>query len=322
MRRIASATLALALLIAGCGVPAGSTAPTVVPSPSASALPSLGPSPSTNPTWPPIGPAPSASQAGSVYLSLRQWADTGGTLQVLAILEDGRAIATRFDPPGTRITVRSLTADGVALVRRAVGGVGLFDRSQRRAILKPMDCCGAGVQADITTAGKTVSVSELAAPPDTYAPSAAWDRFDALVSRLMDLEGWLPAGAWGTADWQPFHAASYCLAIGIEPEYPGTSFDVADVTWPTGIQPFERFGKQAWEGAESRVGPISADLAYQLAAAIAAASASAGLANDGWLSVPLEQGGDFSSPLMIDATNARVVTITLVPMPPGFAPCG
>ncbi len=349
MRRIVSASLpvlAIALLLAamaGCSRSAGSALPSptlLEPSPSGSPSPAPSatpeptsspdaPTPSPGPTWPPVGPAPSAAQAGTMYLAHLRWSDTSGPVQMTTILEDGWMVIVRWDEPGTRWLVRQLSPTGLAAVRAQVAAVGLFDKSQTRQIVKSPNCCGAGDEIDITTASGTVKVSRLLLPPASYAPSAAWDRFDRLVNGIAAPDAWVSKAGWATPTWVPYHAAAFCLTLNREPIYPTTPaalLTAANIDWPAGVQPFESFGQPASQetienmGPIPRMGPIDASAAYDLASSIVAAAAAAGVPNDGLARVPLEAGGEFRSPWIADPPG-WTLGVSLTPMPPGPARC-
>ncbi len=221
MSRRIGASLLTMLLFAGCAqLPAGAGTPSVAPisPPPPSVAPSSTPTPSDPsaatlepsasptlacPTPDPLQPNP----VGAFLLQHIRWGDTGGGAEVLAVLQDGRILATRWEESGApRLVVRQLTPSGVAFVRAAVANVGLFDKTQARQVIKPFNFGGAGEALWFTSGDTTVKVCRVLAPPDAYAPSAAWDRFDALVKAMANPETWIPASGWVAGSWQPYRA--------------------------------------------------------------------------------------------------------------------
>lgn len=324
MARITCASLLIAVIAGGCAGPATSppvSSPTVTPT--AAPTPVTTPGPAVSPTpeatasgWPNVGPPPAAEPAGRVYLAHVVWPDTGEKLQRLMVLDDGRVIVSRYDEPGTRLVQRRLSETGLQFIRSAIADVGLFDKSQSRSLLKPLGCCGAGDEVDVTVQGATIKVSRLLAMPGFYAASAAWDRFDALVSSFTDLDAWIPSGGWSTAEWIAYHAPEFCLSVDVT-SLPETGIDVADIDWPAGVLPLASFGEPFPNTTSQRAGRIGSGAAYALAASIVAAATGAGIPNEGWYTVGLEAGGELHTPALRDTAAANAVFLGLMPLPPG-----
>ena len=163
---------------------------TLAPSPPADA------SPSSNP-WPSVGSAPSPTVTGSALLVYETWGDTGPNLVRLTVMADGSVVALQWIEPtlSEARVVRHLGTAGMAFVRNEIAKVGL-DRSQSRKMITNPGCCGAGDAVTYRSEGGAVIVSRLLGPLGAYAPSAAWDRFDALVNDLADPEHWIPETSW------------------------------------------------------------------------------------------------------------------------------
>ncbi len=337
LRRIGASLLTM-LLLAGCaGVPAGggspSAAPSAVASPSAVPSPSATPAPTASPVAPlgptanpalawPTTPGLTPDPVGAPLLQDIRWGDTGPDFQALAILQDGRIVITRWEDSSARLLVRKLTPSGLDFVRAAIAKVGLFDKTQSRPVVNPPACCGAGEALWFTTDGATTKVSRQLYPPDAYAPSAAWDRFDALVKAMANPETWIPASGWVAGSWQPYRAASYCLTLSRDVLVNDAPLDGSQFDW-SGILPFSTFGKPAWEGATTeRAGTITATRANALALEIGQAANAAGIPVTGRYDVPFDQGGTM---LVIGTIRvpdeAKPLVLRLEADPPFFTTC-
>ncbi len=341
MPRRATVLLA-AVVAAGCtgGAPSLSpetTGPTVAPAtpspspsirPSPSPLATLTPAPpvpsptAASTTWPPIGPVPEPDAIVSLLVAHVTWGDTGPTMQRLIILADGRVVMFRRefgDEGDTALLQRRLTTSGLAFVRDALVEVGLFDRDRTRELLEPLNCCGAGDQLRVRLGDTTVRVGRLLAPADAYAPSAPWDRFDALVEALRDVDGWIPADHWAAETWTAYHAASYCVTLTHD-TWGERILDAATLTWPPGIAPLDAFGEPAWEGASTRVGIIDSPTAYALAGSIIEAANAAGIPRTDYYPIPLTDGGTrFVSPRISE--DGVEWHAWLEPLPPRWQRC-
>jgi hypothetical protein len=201
-----------------------------------------------------------------------------------------------------------------------VQAVGLFGKTQARPLLRPLNCCGAGDRVEVTSGGQTVAVTRVLAPPDSYAPSAAWDRFDRLVAELTAPDDWISVDGWASGSWQPYRAASFCLTLERGQDPSPQPLQASALTWPTGVEPFASFGVPSFEGADSRTGSIPATAAYDLAASLVNAARAAGVPNDGWYVTPLQDGGSLTSPGMA-AGGGWTMQILLAPIPPGPLHC-
>jgi hypothetical protein len=340
MHRAGGAAMLTAVLLACAGPAVGPTAspssnPSANAAPSASpantnALPTLRPTaapPSSPPTEPPASPseawpsvpsAPLVDPSGTLLLMHVAWSDTGGPTALLVVLADGRVVAPRQTADGGgALLQRSLTQAGLERVRAQLVGVGLFDHDRTRQLVKPLNCCGAGDQLRVRLGDETVRVGRLLAPSENYTPSAAWDRFDALVEVLTDVDTWLPDDAWADAEWSPYHAPRFCLALTKgSPGGPGLDADA--VTWPDGIRPFASFGEEGWS-SDMRVGIVDASTAYDLAGAIVEPANAASIPNDGWYRVPLELGGRFEFPTIY--SGAADWMVSLAPLLPRWMEC-
>jgi hypothetical protein len=254
-----------------------------------------------------------------------QWPDTGGSLTMLTVLTDGSVVALRWRDGSEMRVVRQLSPTGLAFVRAEIATVGLFNRSQTRKVVNSPACCGAGDTIAFLSEGGIVTVSRNLYPVGTYAPSAAWDRFDALEGNLRDPDRWVPAAGWTDSTWRPFHAATYCLHVTRESGYTGTipPLNAADIAWPEGLRPFAAFGQPAHAGATSRVGGVSDLVAYVLAAAISERATAAGFPSDPANAVGLADGGSFMSPPIDDPLEKSLLTVwlRLDPMASGIWGC-
>jgi hypothetical protein len=241
---------------------------------------------------------------------------------MLAVLADGWVVQARFEDPGPRLVLRRLNATGLQLIRDQVAAVGLFDQSQSRKLTKPLDCCGAGDQVRVTTSTGTVSVGRMLAPSDNYAPSAAWDRFDALVTAMTEPDRWLPESGWASADWQPYHAASYCATVSLDGDAQPATIDGRAIDWD-GLLPFESFGKPAFEETTTvRAGIVDAATAYRLVNGLGEAANDAGVPPAGAYDIAFDAGGAQLGIGGIGAPGvAGTLTLMLEANPPGFTRC-
>ncbi len=224
-------------------------------------------------------------RAGSVLLVHETWGDTGPNLARLNVLADGSVVALRWIEPtlSEARVVRRLGPAGLAFVRQEIASVGLFDRSQARKMVTNPGCCGAGDAVTYRSDGRTVTVSRNLGPLGAYAPSPAWDRFDALVSDLAVPEPWIPGTSWSDPTWAPFHAARYCLGIT---RRSGSSdippLKATELTWSDGLRALGSFGEPAWADATNRFGTVSAETAYAVAASISERLVAMGFAPHRW----------------------------------------
>ena len=338
MKRLLGASL-LSILIGACATPAASTAPSegpspspspFVPSPSPTSLPTTLPSPAPSPTpaasamalWPTDAVAPAPNADGAVWLQHIRWGDTGGAYEMLAVLADGWVVRARFDDPGPRLVLRQLTATGLQRIRDQVAAVGLFDQSQSRKLTKPLDCCGAGDQVRVTTTGGTVSVGRMLAPSDFYVPSAAWDRFDALVDAMVEPDSWVPSTGWAGTGWQPYHAASYCVTVSLEGATQPASLDGLAIDW-AGILPFGSFGKPAYEESTTdRAGVVDAGTIYRLVNGIGKAANADRVPPAGAYDITFDAGGAQLGLGGITAPGIEgPISLLIEANPPGFTRC-
>ncbi|HEX7950485.1 MAG TPA: hypothetical protein VF494_09065 [Candidatus Limnocylindrales bacterium] len=264
--------------------------------------------------WPTDARAPAPNADGPVWLQHIRWGDTGGPVELLAIRQDGRVVADRSEEP--HVGLRQLSPAGLSLLRAQIAAIGLFDRTQTRKLTKPLNCCGAGDQVRVTTASRTVTVGRVFALGDFYLPSDAWDRFDALVDAMLDVDEWIPATSWAGPTWEPYHPASYCATVSLEGASGTAQIDGRAIDWD-GILPFASFGKPGWTGATTeRAGVIEVARAYALANAIGRAANAAG--------IPYE-GGYGGASLSVGGISAPGVTGTLSLLleadAPGFTRC-
>ena len=304
------------------GTPA---APPPTPTPTAS------PSRPVASAWPAVGKPPAADPTAGVYLSYSMWGDIGGAFEKLVVLDDGRVVVLEYDEPHGRLLTRRLTESGLAFVRSQVEEVGLFDQSQTRKVVHSPGCCGGGNGVTIVSGGKSVQVGEATLPGGSYAASAAWDRFEALVQHLAKPDAWIPSTDWLDAAWTRFHAANYCLLLTRAYDPEPTPLYATDLAWPAGIRPFATFGRPAVPGSSSdnRLGTITAAAAYRLAASIAGRAAEAGVSPDGHYVIPLSEGGWLLSPWIYDPDGGNLddpfrdnpVQADLWPASPGLIPC-
>ena len=159
-------------------------------------------------------------------------------------------------------------------------------------------------------------------PADSYAASPKWDRFETLLKKVAAPDTWIPATGWLDAEWMPYHAPTFCLAL--RRQLPDTApLRAADLEWPAGVRPFASFGKSANPGQDpdDRVGIISAEAAYKLGSSIAARATAASVSPDDLYTVPLSDGGRMSSPLVDDPDGGWPVMVDLRPESPGVAGC-
>jgi hypothetical protein len=306
--------LAVALVVIACAAPGASVPPSPMPTQTsgasdappttpptqapASAEPSLPPpSPTAKPaetqapgSWPAVPAAPTPDATGTLLLMHVRWSDTGGPAPFLVVLADGRVVTRHEDENGsTSLLKRQLSTAGITFVRAALTDVGLFDQDRTRKLIKPLNCCGAGDQLRVRLGDATVSVGRVLAYKENYAPDPAWDRFDALVDNLVDIEAWLPAEAWADTAWSPYLARRFCLELTTD-TYSSVHLRADELAWPAGVRPFASFGVEG-ASSDSRVGSISSTDAYALAASIVERASAAGIVNEGSYVVPLELGG-------------------------------
>lgn len=330
-RRIGASLLAVLLLTGCASVPGGSANPPEGASPSPPATPSpftLLPS-----AWPPASLEPASpahawpttagllpDPIGRPLLQHIQWTESSCPRESLTVLEDGRIVVTRWEEFGGRFVVRRLSPSGVAFVRAAVDSVGLFDQSRARQPANEPDCISDGDALWFTGGDATVKVSRELVPSDSSAPSAAWDRFDALVAAMADPETWIPASGWVAGDWQPYRATSFCLKVSLEPA-DNPRLDGSRIDW-SGILPVATFGKPAWEGAPVRAGVIDGARAHALALDIGRAANAAGIPTSGRYPIPFDQGGMWLGIGGIRvAGEATPLALTIDASPPFFTTC-
>jgi hypothetical protein len=247
-----------------------------------------------------------------------------GYVDSVVILSDGRVvIEDTVWRPGLFLS-RRLDAAGLAFVNAQVTAVGLFDRSQYREVVHPTEA-GTGVGADqitLVSGGRKILVYEGSAPTGSFASSSKWDRFDKLLAHLGKPDGWIPSTGWSDAAWEPFHPATYCLAL--RRRLPGPApLHGADLAWPAGARPFAAFGQSAIPGQDpdDRLGIIDAPAAYKLAASIATSATAASVPPDDSDFVSLNQGGRMTSPLIDDPDGGDPITAVIWPVSPGVTAC-
>jgi hypothetical protein len=251
--------------------------------------------------------------------------DIYGLVDSLVISSDGRVvIENTVWRPGPFVT-RRLNESGLAFVRAELAVVGLFDKSQDRKIVHDRDCCGGvrGDQVTVVSGGKTVEVGEVALKAGSYADSAEWDRFEALVKHLAAPDSWIPASGWADAAWRPFHAPTFCMILRRDVVPYSVLLHTADLAWPPGVRPFASYGVSAVPGQDpdDRLGIITAAEAYALAASISQRATAASVSPDDFDLVPLSDGGWLNSPDIDDPDGGNPITVYLRPVSPGVTAC-
>ncbi len=213
--------------------------------------------------------------------------------------------------------VRQLNEAGMAWLREQVAATGLFTKSQVRPYVKE-DPGGHGAsmqQIIVTTSGGTVTVGQRGATADFYTPSAAWDKFDAIVAGAGDPDTWVPAAGWTDPSWTGYHAATYCLTLEWDYQAENDALDAGNLAWPSGVMPFTSFGT-ASEGRQPllRYGAISSEDAYALAASIRELAILKGLSPDPYYTVKLRDGGGLDSPWISDGNGPIPFVARLRPL--------
>jgi len=217
---------------------------------------------------------------------------------------------------------RRLNQTGMDFIRAQIARVGLFDKSQTRKVVQPPNCCGGGKLVSIVSGGKTIEVADATLPPGSYAPSAAWDRFDELAKSLAQPESWIPSAGWSDKARSLFRSGTFCLMLERDYQDEPTTLAAAELTWPAGVRPFASFGEpNTSTGADNRLGTVPAAAAYQLAASIADRATAASVSPDGFYDTPLSDGGSLLSPWIADPDGGYPVTVDLWPASPGLIAC-
>lgn len=298
--RVPRSLVLIAAALVGCAGPGATSSPSFPPPAEVSPTPAVtprstptpSPSPSPMPTWAVVSEWPEADAPGTLLLMHVSWGDEGGHQPLLVVLADGRVVVKQWTPSdqGVLLMKRRLTPAGIEQVRTRLTEVGLFDRDRKRQMIRSWPAGGAGDQLRVRLGTTTVAVSRNLAPPEYYAPSAAWDRFDALVEALRAPEGWLPADAWADVTWSPYHASVFCLRLEQFGYGPDTGLDAADLDTSGDMLPFAAFGTPGINEG-TRFGPVDASAAYRLAASIAELANAKGIPSNGWEQTPLDQGG-------------------------------
>ena len=300
-RRVLGAVAVTMIVATACAGPAitspASVAPSAEPSPRLTVAPTAWPTtvPSPSPTpfarWSFFSAVPAPDGPGTLLLLHRSWGDEGRRTPLLVVLADGRVVAMRWPEEGeASMARRRLTEAGIDQVRAELAAVGLFDRDRKRQMIEPWPAGGAGDQLQVRLGSTTVSVSRNLAPSEYYEPSAAWNRFDALVEELRAPDRWLAEDLWRDTRWTPFHAEAFCLRLDSSWTEPGSQWlDSAELDVPDGILPLASFGAQGIN-AGTRFGSLDAEDTYRLAAAVANLANARAIPRSGGDQIPLDAG--------------------------------
>lgn len=243
-RRVAAVTTVVVVaLLVGCG-PAGRIAsfvPSAAPSQSASTSTASSASPTARPT-PASVPDASQGPPAQLLLRLHSGSDAGDT-HVLTVLDDGRAISTRYQD-AFRVE-RVLTPTGIELLRDELRRTRLTEASgQYMPVANPgVEPPGMGIGVNVLEVaqpgGKTALINWYVygdGPPggsgDYYKPQPEAEVLDALATRLATLEEWLPSSAWAEPQARPYLPTQYRVLIFSAPQGGSFAVETTTVSWP------------------------------------------------------------------------------------------
>lgn len=331
-RLLAAAAVLLVAVVAGAafasliGPPVGDN---TSPSPSASVSASPPASASTEPSVAPSAnpsPTPVAGAPDATLLSFIQRCDVAGPVvgPSVSILGDGSVIWNRLnEDETTTLSIRRLNDAGLAQVRDAVGGTGLFDeegtfRLVRRAGTSDPPAHGYCVW-DFDWAGdaQPVHLSSTMWFGDEeestyYEPAPERQALHELAVNVQDPEAWIDPAGWADTEATPFSPTSYLVLATITVPEVATEGapDIDSVTWPFDQQA-DTFG-EAVGGGQQRCGIADAAAIDVLAAELVGAG--------------LEQYTTVTSGASVTlawASREAAVELFIYPQrPDGEPPCG
>lgn len=255
--------------------------PTPLPSPSAE------PSASTAPSVAPESAEPSAEPSAAALVFRLFGGGEAGRVHLVTAMEDGRVITT--DPGGADPPLeRRLTPGGVQLVRDELAATGLTETSAEylptpNPGAEPPAYGGAGPSLEVGgREGQTVVVSWFLfgdTEEDYFQPQPEAEALEALATRLMTLETWLPADAWADATGAPHEPTAYVMTIILEPW--GGSLDelpveYTSVAWPLTGELVDFGAELIPPPSEVRCGTVDAEEGGAVIEALEAAGAEPG----------------------------------------------
>ncbi|MEA2652138.1 MAG: hypothetical protein QOI85_1859 [Chloroflexota bacterium] len=332
VRLLAAAAVLVLAVVAGAQFaglidpPVGSSAS---PSPSASASPSPSASATTSPSEKPTAEpssTPTARGPDETVLDFIQRCDVPPPVvgPSVSILADGRVVWNRLNQDqSSTLSVRRLNPEGLAQVRDAVTGTGLFDadgvyRLVRRAGTGDPPAHGYCVWDFVWEGGPApVRVSSTMWFGDEeesayYEPSPERLALHQLAIDVQDPEAWIDPSGWEDAAAMPFVPLSYLVLAGVTSPQVATEGapDVDAVTWPF-AQAADAFGEPVGDG-QQRCGIADAAAIEQLAAELAAAGLEQfeGVPNMAMVALPW------------GSRDAAIDLFIYPQMPDGEPPCG
>lgn len=260
-------------------------------------------------------PVPTPEAASPLAIGVLSWGDTGGPVQELAVLADGRVIDTNATSADGILEYRRLSEAGVAWLEDQLQASGLFTQDRT---LKPVLHAGAtaylpgaGDAIQLAVGDKLITVRRNIFPPTLYDSTPDLDRFEQLLAVLEFLPQSVAAALWADLTPMPYIAAtdSLCVAISYGPldssARPAT--DWTDVTWPMTLLP-KTWGDPIADWPDARCAPIDFAVARQVEVAGA----------DARQPGPLLEAGAASVHFDFDwADQTATVSLWLTPIPPG-----
>lgn len=289
MRR-SFAMLAVAVMLAACATPGGTTTPSTPPSSGPSGSPNASPPPSDDGSG---GiPHPDGDEAVLVVSSAGGFVPVDFIVRAMptfVMLGDGRvfqqgAVPAIFPgPPFAPMSVRQLTPDGVQQVLRAVEQTGLFtqDLDLRGAAGMVADAPdtvftlnAAGRQVTITVYALGMLAPDMEPPPGMSSAEVEAHRLlSALLEGLMTIDTAVTSDGWtddGWRAWEPDAFRLYVRDASGEPPDEGLPEDVRD--WPTDADPATFGDEVALFGDGTRCGAVDGEDGIAWRTALAQAS--------------------------------------------------
>jgi hypothetical protein len=191
----------------------------------------------------------------------------------LSVFGDGRvivpgAVEELFPGPALPpLQVRRLSEVGIQAVLREVAATGLFTGSRRfdgaRNVVADAGTTVFLLHADgrdVTVAVYGLGTLDPSNPPQRIGGGelAAHRALMRVSERLGALDGWLPAGAWLDAAWQPYTPDAFRLLVRNADTDPPDQSGIGNqlVPWPIGANP-ATFGQPSTRPAGSRCGVVT-----------------------------------------------------------------
>lgn len=192
---------------------------------------------------------------------------------VFVLLGDGRVIMQGAVPaifPGPAlppILVRRVTEAGIQAILREVAATRQFESSIRWHGADTVVADGSDAIFTLRAAGREVVVAvyalgqtapDMVPPGMTAAEQAAHIALLELTNRLSSLEGWLPGGAWASAQWVPHLPDAMRLMVrNADADVPDPSgIPSQELPWPVAGDPAD-FGVEVFGG--NRCGIVTGD---------------------------------------------------------------